>query len=78
MLLLKWVVGYFPNLNMVKGKGINFFNMKYSKNKYRLHPIENHLSDILIITDSEMEPDYKVCLKSKSNIINPIDPLYLC
>ena len=35
------------------------------------------MSDILIITDSEMEPDYKICLKTKTNVMNRIDSVFL-
>ena len=37
---------------------------------------DERLGDILIITNSEMEPDYKICLKTKINVLNCIDPLY--
>ena len=42
--------------------------MRYDKTKYRKHPTDDHLSDILIITNSAMELDYKihVCLKTKN------------
>ena len=39
--------------------------MKYAKNKYRSRLTDDHLYDILIITDSEMEPDYKKMLENK-------------
>ena len=42
-----------------------FSTMKYAKNKYRSRLTDDHLYDILIITDSEMEPDYKKMLENK-------------
>ena len=36
----------------------------------------DHLSDILIITNSKMEPDYIICLKTKINVLNCIVPMY--
>ena len=42
-----------------------FSTMKYAKNKYRSRLTDDHLYDILIITDSEMELDYKKMLENK-------------
>ena len=61
---------------MVKAEGtFDFQIMRYDKTKYRKHPADDHMSNILIITNSAMELDYKVhvCLKTKNNVINCID-----
>ena len=50
--------------------------MRYDKTKYRKHPTDDHLSDILIITNSVMELDYKIHINTMNNVINCIDPLY--